>query len=74
MMYFVRTVLNDLPQDIPSQFRTVIEEYKDCFRSELPESLPPKRQWEHTIDIEDAAAINQAAYPVSYTQAEEQAT
>ncbi len=74
MMYFVRTVSDDLPKDIPSQFRTVIEEYKDCFRSELPESLPPKRQWEHTIDIEDAAAINQAAYPVSYTQAEEQAT
>jgi hypothetical protein len=72
-MYFVRTVLDDLPQDIPSQFRMVIEEYKDCFRSELLESLPPKRQWEHTIDIEDAAAINQATYPVLYTQAEEQA-
>jgi hypothetical protein len=71
MMYFVRTVLDNLPKDIPSQFQMVIEEYKDCFRLELLESLPPKRQWEHIIDIEDVAAINQAAYPVSYTQAEE---
>jgi hypothetical protein len=74
MIYFIRTITDDLPKNIPQQFRTVIEEYKDCFRSELPESLPPKRQWEHTINIKDAVAINQAAYPVSYTQAEEQAT
>ncbi|OBT60100.1 hypothetical protein VE03_10910 [Pseudogymnoascus sp. 23342-1-I1] len=64
---------HELPKDIPTQFRTIIEEYQDCFRSELPESLPPKRQWEHSIDVEDARAVNQAAYPVSYTQAEEQA-
>jgi len=75
-LYFVRKSKDeepsDLPKDIPTQFQSVIEQYKDCFRSELPNSLPPKRVFQHEIDTGAAKPVNVNAYPLSYTQMEEQ--
>lgn len=42
------------------------------FREELPPSLPPSRNYEHSIDTGDAAPINLNAYPLSPIHIEEQ--
>lgn len=74
-LYFVRKselpVLEDLPKDVPERFQGVIQQYSDCFRSELPE-LPPQRIFQHAIDTGDSKPVNHNAYPLSYSQLEEQ--
>jgi hypothetical protein len=74
-LYFVRkcqeSVPTDLPKDIPERFRKVIKAFSDCFRSELPE-LPPERVFQHAIDTGNAKPVNHNAYPLSYSQLEEQ--
>jgi len=58
--------------DVPLPFRSTIVKYNDCFRSELPESLPPTRVHQHSINTGEARPINKNAYPLSYSQLEEQ--
>ena len=74
-LYFVRkcqeSVPTDLPKDIPERFRKVIKAFSDCFRSELPE-LPPERVFQYAIDTGNAKPVNHNAYPLSYSQLEEQ--
>jgi len=43
-----------------------------CFRTELPETLPPKRWVDHEIDTGDAKAVNRPPYSLSVQQLEEQ--
>jgi len=50
----------------------LINEYKDIFREDLPEGLPPKRAVDHTIDTGDHSPVNKNAYPLSVQQLQEQ--
>ena len=76
VLYFVRKVQDltgiDLPKDVPRAFQNVIRKFKDCFRSELPEKLPPERAIQHSINTGSAKPVNHNAYPLSFTQLEEQ--
>ena len=55
-----------------AQIQDLARKYKDVFREELPQELPPTRGYEHAIDTGDAAPINQNAYPLSPVHIEEQ--
>jgi hypothetical protein len=66
--------IEDLPKDIPPRFMRIIQRFKDCFRAELPDKLPPKRGFEHVIDTGTARPINQNPYLLSPAQLEEQTT
>jgi len=59
------------PED--KQLNELLDEYKDIFRSSLPDKLPPKRDVEHEIETGDAPPINTRAYPLSSQQLKEQA-
>ena len=75
-LFFVRKtepLKDSLPiPDVPLPFRSTIYKYNDCFRSELPESLPPNRVHQHSINTKDASPVNKNAYPLSFSQLEEQ--
>jgi hypothetical protein len=61
-----------LPKDVPPEYQKIIRHYADRFRTELPEELPPDRGFKHSIDTGDAKPTNVNAYPLSYSQIEEQ--
>jgi hypothetical protein len=63
---------SDLPKDVPKAFEKVVHKHAKCFRSELPDQLPPKRVVEHVIETADARPVNLPAYPLSQSQLEEQ--
>jgi len=46
--------------------------YKDIFRNELPEDLPPKRALDHVINTGSESPANKNAYPLSVQQLREQ--
>ena len=75
-LYFVRQVdkksSSNLPADIPQQFQKVIHQFQGCFRSELPETLPPTRVVQHPIETGDAKPVNIQPYQLSHSQLEEQ--
>src|SRR5277367_314991 len=50
----------------------LLQEYRDIFREDLPEGLPPKRAIDHTIDTGDHGPVNKNAYPLSVQQLQEQ--
>lgn len=54
------------------KIRSLISQFKDVFRSELPPELPPTRDHEHEIDTGEAAPININAYPLTPSHLEEQ--
>jgi hypothetical protein len=54
------------------ELRKVINEFRDVFRDELPDGLPPKRPVDHVIDTGSQAPTNRNAYPLSVAQLEEQ--
>src|SRR6202165_937189 len=54
------------------KLKQLLEAYKDVFRAELPEQLPPKRFVDHRIDTGDSAAVNTNAYSMSAQQLKEQ--
>ena len=56
-----------------TELKELLGEYKDLFRSSLPDELPPKRDVEHEIETGDAPPINTRAYPLSSQQLQEQA-
>ena len=41
-------------------------DYKDAFRDELPDRLPPTRYFVHEIDTGDNAPINRPAYRIEH--------
>ena len=43
-----------------------------CFRTELPDEMPPQRWVDHEIDTGDAKPINRPTYSLSVSQLEEQ--
>jgi len=54
------------------ELEALLEVYKDVFRAELREQLPPKRTVDHCIDTGDSASVNTNAYPLSAQQVKEQ--
>ena len=68
-LYFVRKTHeagpSNLPKNILKKFRKVIKRFQDRFRTELPDSLLPKRILQHRIDTRDAKPVNQNAFPLS---------
>ena len=54
------------------ELEALLEIYKDVFRAELPEQLPPKRTVDHRINTGDSAPVNTNAYPLSAQQLKEQ--
>ena len=53
----------ELPKDLPSQVKNVLQDYEDVFPEELPKGLPPLRGIEHQIDLIPGAVIpNRPAY------------
>jgi hypothetical protein len=54
------------------ELRKVINEFRDVFRDDLPDGLPPKRPVDHVIDTGSQAPNNRNAYPLSVAQLEEQ--
>src|SRR5437016_1726017 len=50
----------------------LIPHWKELFRNELPDGLPPQRALDHHIDTSMMAPINRSAYPLSGQQLKEQ--
>ena len=57
---------------VSGEVRRILQSFPKCFREELPEQLPPSRNFEHSIDIGDATPINLSAYPLSPLHLQEQ--
>jgi hypothetical protein len=59
--------------DIQNQeLRELLGEYRDIFRNELLEGLPPKRAVDHEINTGSEAPVNKNAYALSVQQLREQ--
>jgi hypothetical protein len=54
-----------------AELKELLREYKDLFRSSLPDALPPRRDVEHEIETGDASPVNTRAYPLSAQQLKE---
>ena len=50
----------------------LLRKYKDVFRDELPEGLPPKRAVDHVINTGNEGPMNRNAYPLSVQHLREQ--
>ena len=50
----------------------LLYEFKDVFREDLPQELPPHRDVDHVIDTGDHAPVNKNAYPLSVQMLREQ--
>jgi hypothetical protein len=48
-------------QEVPNKFRNV-------FKNELPDGLPPRREVDYVIDTSAAIPVNQNTYPLSVQQ------
>ena len=60
------------PSEIKTKLDCMIQEYKDIFREEVPEGLPPKRVVDHVIDTGDHNPVNKNAYQLSVLKLQEQ--
>ena len=47
------------------ELQQLLGEYKNIFRNEMPEGLPPKRAIEHEINTGSESPVNRNAYPLS---------
>jgi len=52
--------------------RKLLKRFASCFKEELPDELPPTRNYEHRIDTGNADPININAYPLSPIHLQEQ--
>ena len=43
------------PSQVPPQIQAVLNEFKDVMPPELPKKLPPRREVDHAIDLEQGA-------------------
>src|SRR5437762_12903684 len=55
-----------------TKLKRLLKEYKDIFREELPDGLPPKCAVDHAIDMCDHSQVNKNTYPLSVQQLQEQ--
>src|SRR5437762_892107 len=55
-----------------AELQALLQEFKDVFRDELPDGLPPNRAVDHEINTGTEPPSNQNAYPLSVVQLEEQ--
>ena len=63
---------NELPSDLLSQVKHVLQEYEDVFPEELPRGLPPLRGIEHQIDFIPGAVIpNRPIYRANLEETKE---
>ena|SRR5579859_206585 len=46
----------------------LIQEFKDVFREDLPQELPPNREVDHVIETGDNAPVNVNVYPLLIQQ------
>lgn len=44
-----------LPRQVPPRIQAVLNEYKDVMPPELPKKLPPRREIDHAIELEQGA-------------------
>jgi len=59
-------------ENLPSVVKSVLQEYEDVFRDDLPPGLPPIRGIEHQIDFIPGAVIpNRPAYKANPTETKE---
>src|SRR5579859_6272857 len=65
--------IRDLGDVSSPKLQTLLDEYQDIFREELPEGLPPRREIDHVIDTGNEKPVNRNAYPLSAQQLREQA-
>lgn len=54
------------------EMQEMLDEFKDVFRNDLPDGLPPNRDVDHVIDTGTEKPVNQNAYPLSVQQLVEQ--
>ena len=55
-----------------TEVRQIVGEFKDIFRDDLPDGLPPRRALDHHIDTGTTAPINRNTYALSVQQLKEQ--
>src|SRR5437667_11399958 len=55
-----------------TKLKRLLKEYKNIFREELPDGLPPKRAVDHAIDRGDHSPVHKNAYQHSVQQLQEQ--
>jgi len=55
-----------------AEVRQVVGEFRELFRNDLPDGLPPRRALDHHIDTGTTPPINRNAYPLSVLQLKEQ--
>jgi len=73
VLYFIREdqgAVTAEPAD--PDLRNLLQEFKDCFRDDLPDELPPARDVDHAIETGVEAPVNRSAYPLSVQQLREQ--
>ena len=63
---------NLLPQTDNRKMNKLLYEFRDVFREDLPQRLPPNRDVDHVIETGDQAPVNRNAYPLSVQQLREQ--
>jgi hypothetical protein len=54
------------------ELQQLLDEFKDIFKNELPDGLPPKRTVDHAIDTGQETPANRNAYSLSVQQLQEQ--
>ena len=61
-----------LPDDIPTDLRDLLRSYRDVFPEALPAGLPPSREVDHAIELEDGAPPpSRPTYRMSFLELEE---
>ena len=55
-----------------AELQALWQEFKDVFKEELPDGLPPKRVMDHEIKTGMEPPSNRNAYPLSVVQLDEQ--
>ena len=54
------------------EIQKLVDEFRDVFRDELPDGLPPQRAVDHEINTADEGPSNRNTYPLSVVQLQEQ--
>ena len=59
--------------DLSKELQDLLDGFRDVFRNELPDELPPRRGVDHAIDTGNERPVNRNAYQLSVQQLDEQA-
>jgi Retroviral aspartyl protease len=70
LVYAIRKVApstdsSSMPTHSDERIQQLLTDFRDNLRKELPNELPPTRDYEHKIDTGDSSPINLNAYPLS---------